>query len=387
MAADAGCVRGGQVVVAIDVALRALHRRVGAAQREPRRRVIKRRAVPRSRVVALLATSRESRLHVIRIRRAVEILDVAGGAVGGCSNELAIDVALRAGDGLVRSLQRELGKCCVIERCRIPRARVVAHVARGREAGLCMRRIVRLVEICQMASDAGGCRVIKFPARVAGVTIQRSVRSHQRESCELQVIELRAHPVIHGVALCALRRVNSQRDVINARRPRVNEIFLVARVTSCRESLELSHRSALVAGVAIHSRVRPCEREPVHVLVDLLDRNVPSAHGVALLAVGAHLRLVNVRMALAALRSDIREHRLRMTLRTRNAFVHSAQRILCGVVIELRNSANRFPAAQRVTVLTRNAETSVRTPRIRGRLRLRRRHVPGKRRENDRQIK
>jgi hypothetical protein len=71
-------------------------------------------------------------------------------------------------------------------------------------------------------------------------------------------------------------------------------------------------------------------------------------------------------VALAALRSDIREHRLGVALRARNAFVHSAQRILCGVVIELRNGANWFPTAQRVTVLTRNAEASVRTPRIRG---------------------
>jgi hypothetical protein len=128
------------------------------------------------------------------------------------------------------------------------------------------------------------------------------------------------------------------------------------------------------------------ERKTVHVLVDLLDRNVPTFHRVALLAVRAHLGFVNVRMALAALCSDIREHRLGVALRARNPFVHSAQRIFCGVVIELRNGANRFPSAERVTVLTRNAEASVRTPRIRRRLRLRRWHAARQRRENDRQI-
>src|SRR5215475_14110553 len=107
----------------------------------------------------------------------------------------------------------------------------------------------------------------------------------------------------------------------------------------------------------------------------------------ALLAVRAHLALVNVGVALRALRTHIRENRLRVALRARNAFVHSAQRIFGGVVIELRNSANRFPSAQRVTVLAGNAQTAVGTARVRRRLGLRCRKTSGKRRENDRQIK
>jgi len=104
----------------------------------------------------------------------------------------------------------------------------------------------------------------------------------------------------------------------------------------------------------------------------------------ALLAVGSHLRLVNVCVALRTLRSHVREHRLGVALRAGDAFMHPAQRILGGVVIELRNGANRFPAAQRVAVLTGNAKASVRTPRIRRRLRLRRRLTAGNnRRKND----
>ena len=45
MAADAGRVRAGQVVVSVDVALRALHAGVRARQREAGRRVVKVRTI------------------------------------------------------------------------------------------------------------------------------------------------------------------------------------------------------------------------------------------------------------------------------------------------------------------------------------------------------
>ena len=80
VAADAGRVRGGQVVIAIHVALRALQRGVEAGQREPGRRVIERRTAPGRRGVALLAGLREIGLYVTRIRRGVEIVQVAAHA-------------------------------------------------------------------------------------------------------------------------------------------------------------------------------------------------------------------------------------------------------------------------------------------------------------------
>ena len=89
----------------------------------------------------------------------------------------------------------------------------------------------------------------------------------------------------------------------------------------------------------------PDQREAIQMLIDLLDRNIPALDGVTLLAVGAHLGLVNVRMALPALRSDIRENRLGMALRAGNTLVHAAQRILGGVVIKFRNGADRLPTA------------------------------------------
>ena len=57
--------------------------------------------------------------------------------------------------------------------------------------------------------------------------------------------------------------------------------------------------------VAIQSRVRPNQREAIHVLIDLLNGDVPTLHRVALLAVCAHLPLVNICVTSGALRSHV----------------------------------------------------------------------------------
>ena len=239
MAADTCPVRTAQVVIAIYVALRALHRAMRSAEREAGGRVIEGRAGPVGSGVALLTAGRESGLHMVRIGRRVEVLDVAGRAIGRRSDKLAVNVALRAGHIGVRAGQREFRKGGVIESRRIPSARVVAGLARGREAGLRVRRVVRLVEVRHMAAHAACRRQCELAACVAGVAIEGSVRAHQGKACELHVVELRAHPVVDGVAGFASRR-HSQCNVINARGLGVNEVSLVARVAGGRKTLELS---------------------------------------------------------------------------------------------------------------------------------------------------
>jgi|SRR5437763_400429 len=74
MATDAG--GGGDVVVVIDVTVGTLARRHGmrTAQREPGGAVVEGCIQPTGGAVTLLAGLREVRRHVIRIRRALEIL-------------------------------------------------------------------------------------------------------------------------------------------------------------------------------------------------------------------------------------------------------------------------------------------------------------------------
>src|SRR5579864_8615504 len=295
---------------------------------------------------------------------------MARSAIGRRADKLSVDVALRAGHADVRTRQRELGKGVVIESRRIPRAGAVAGLAGCGEASLGVRWVAGLVEIRHVAAHATGRRVRELAAGVTGVAIQARMRPSQRKiGWRPRMVKLRAQPVVHGVALVA-RGGEVEQDVVQPGRLRVDEIALMAGVALRGEALELADGRTLVAGVAVDDGVGAYQREAIKVLIDLLNRNVPSRHGVALFAVGTHLALVNVGVAVSTLRSDIREDRLDVALRASHAFVHAAQRILGGVVIELRDGADRLPAAKRVAVLTGNAQASMRAARAGRRLRL-----------------
>ena len=213
--AYASGVRVGQVVIAVHVTLRTLHARVRPGQRKAGRRMVKGCVVPGGGGVTLLAGRGESGLDVVRIGRAVEILHVARSAIGRSAHELSIDVALGAGNVGVCARQWELGKGVVIERRLIPRSCVVARLTSVRKTRLRVRRIVGFVEVRHVAADASRRRRHEFPARVAGVAIQSRMGSAQGKARELQMVELRAHPVVHRVAgLAGGRQIQS--DVVNA---------------------------------------------------------------------------------------------------------------------------------------------------------------------------
>ena len=126
---------------------------------------------------------------------------------------------------------------------------------------------------------------------------------------------------------------------------RINKVLLVAGEALGRKPLELAYGSALMTGIAIHRRVCADQREAIEVLVDLLHGNMPAPHRVALLAIGAHLALVDVRVAVCALRTHIRKDHLGVALRAGNSLMQAAQRVLGGVVIEFGDRADRLPAA------------------------------------------
>ena len=92
----AGASRAGQVVIAVDVTLRALHVGVGAGQWESCCGVIERRSIPRGGAVAGIACLRESGLYVIRIRGALVILQVARRTRSRGQTVISIHVTLRA---------------------------------------------------------------------------------------------------------------------------------------------------------------------------------------------------------------------------------------------------------------------------------------------------
>jgi hypothetical protein len=101
----------------------------------------------------------------------------------------------------------------------------------------------------------------------------------------------------------------------------------------------------------------------VLVVLNLLRGNLPAEYAVALRAVRAHLSAVYVSVTILTILSGIREHGFDMALRALYFFVHSAKRILCLVVIELRDWADRAPSCGGVTILTRYGQRFMRTAR------------------------
>ncbi len=78
-----------------------------------------------------------------------------------------------------------------------------------------------------------------------------------------------------------------------------------------------------MTGVAVDGCMRSSKRKAVVVLLDLLDRDLPSTHGVALFAIGPELTLVDIRVAILTALSDVRENGLRVALDARDSGVHS----------------------------------------------------------------
>jgi len=364
MTADAG--RDRDVVVVVDVTIGALARRhrMRPGQRESRLRVIESRRLPGRSVVASVASLGEAAGHVIRIRRALEVREMAGYA---CSAGDVVVAELRV--VTIRTLPRRHHMCAgqheihqrVIESRRRPCDRGMALLASRGEASSNVIGIRRALEIFQVTRNAGCAGEVVVVVGVAVGTLARrnGVPSAQGKS-RRGVVELCIEPIVGAMAGVARGRELGS-DVVGIDGGLV--IGSVARVAVCRHRLKLAVGRALVAGIAIDGGVGPGQREAIIVLLDLLNRNLPSAHGVARLAVRSQLPLVNIGVAVLAALADVGEHRLHVALRAGHGRVHTAQWISSLIVIEFWDGANRFPSGGGVTILAGGVQISVRTVR------------------------
>src|SRR5207302_698798 len=154
MARDA---RGaGQVVVIAGVALGALQTSVRAGQGEAGSGVIKVRPRPRCGAVADRTIRWEPGSHVARIIGRLEIGHVARSAsrIRAGQGVVPVNVTLTALQSVMRARQSE-PRSRVIECGAVPTCGVVALLTGLREIGLHVARIVRVLEICQVARYAG----------------------------------------------------------------------------------------------------------------------------------------------------------------------------------------------------------------------------------------
>ena len=151
---------------------------------------------------------------------------------------------------------------------------------------------------------------------------------------------------------------------------------------------ELADRRAGMAGAAFHSGVRADEREPVLMVLDRLDGDVPPLDRVALLALRSELAAVQIGVAIRALCPHVAEHQLDVAGHAVHFLVHSTQGVGGLVVIEFGLSADGFPARERVATVAGLAERSVRIARraLPGRLRPTRRRGHREQRNKDQEL-
>ncbi len=273
--------------------------------------------LPGARVVTHVARLGETACHMVRIRRALEIFQVTGHAGRAGQVVVVVNVAVGAltRRNCVRTGQHKIHKR-MIKSCRLPSGRRVALRTIRREVRCDVIGIRGPLEIFQVAADAGraGQIVIVVHVAIDALTWRNSVPSAQREP-DRTVIEIRVQPCVRSMAGCAVRGEPSLRVIWIARR---FEFIQVTRHALGGHRLELTLRCALMARIAIYGCMGSGQRKTIIVLLDLLDRNLPSAHGVTLLAIRSELALVYVGMAVLTTLPHVRKDRLRVALHARH---------------------------------------------------------------------
>ena len=180
-----------QVVVAVDVAIRALAGRHGvrSGQREPRGRVVKLAMAPEHRVVTTFAGGRETGMGN-GSRGAGIIFQVAGVTRCAIQRVVVVDMAIRTlpRRHSVRSRQRESGAVVVEGRIQ-PGSRVVTRGARLREVRRRVIRIRRTLVILQVTGDASRAVqvVVIVDVAIGALPRRHGVHSRQREGSQRMV--------------------------------------------------------------------------------------------------------------------------------------------------------------------------------------------------------
>jgi hypothetical protein len=227
-----------------------------------------------------------------------------------------------------------------------------------RKADLRVVGIVGGGVILGVAAHTVGGRALEASPGVTGLAVQLRVRAGEREAGEARMIELGAQPGVHaGVAHLAVGG-ELQRHVGG-----VGGLLVGSQVAAGalgRQALELAGGRALVAVIALQDGVRAQQGEAVLVLLDLLRRDLPALHRVAMVALRSHLAPMDVGMAVRAFVAHVGEHQAGVALGAAYPLMHPPQGVAGLVVVELGNAADGLPAGGGVAVLARDVEVAVR---------------------------
>ena len=164
--------------------------------------------------------------------------------------------------------------------------------------------------------------------------------------CSVISVEARAQPAIErGVAALAIAGAEIDGILGMWRIRGVLPVFQMARLALGGKAVKNPRSRLPVAVFTLNRRVSAEKREAVLVVFHLLSGDVPALYRVALLAVGSHLTAMDIPLfvAICAILSDILEHGFHVTGDALHFFVHSPQRIVGFVMVEFRYRPDGSP--------------------------------------------
>lgn len=339
------------------MALRAVRPEVRAGEREPAEVVIEGCALPLGGSVALAAGPGKVGSGVVRIRCAIEGLEVTGLARGRRAGKASAHVTEIALLPDMSAGESKAGPCFMIEGGALPLESVVARRAVARKSGLGVVGVPGGRELDGMAGEAVGWSSGEAAPNMAGAAIQPAVCAGEGEAGHRRVIEPGPFPGIHGVALVTLHGEGSRRV---RRRRSLPVVLHVAGETLRAEPNKNASAGALVAILTGRGGVAAGEGEAVEVFTSLTDGAFEALHGVALLAIRAELLPVNVGMAGGAFAADAGEYAVDVAGTAGHGLMSAAQRVAgLGVVVEFRALTDGPPAGGSVAAFASDPQGAV----------------------------
>jgi len=203
-----GTILGGEVVVSVGMALRALQSGMCSGQRKSDQVVIERCRLPGTGAVATPTGLWEVRGHMVGVGGPAEIRQVASDAGRRRTFEFAADVARVAVERGMHSGQRKAGVFKMVEVHPKPAVEAMALLAIGGEARGHVRRAsgsLILLRVAGVALRGHGGKLTQCSILVACVAVHCSVRAEQREpvGVALNLFD-RNLPSVDGVTLFAI---------------------------------------------------------------------------------------------------------------------------------------------------------------------------------------
>lgn len=123
--------------------------------------------------------------------------------------------------------------------------------------------------------------------------------------------------------------------------------------------VERANRTYLMAGIAIHHRVRSDEWKAILMLANVVDRHLPAGIAVAKITLSAIFAAMNIGVTILALLAGVGKNQILVAVAAAYLGVQAAQREAGLAMIELRNRPDRNPPLGGVAVLAGNVQFPV----------------------------